>query len=221
MWMNDYEYEFIKDSQEKKVTARSARSTRTHCGKSGAVRLPSDNLTKKELKAMSGEVIQYASLSKPMTWVEFKALPNDLKKEYVLWIREKFGAPDKYIAEMFGVSQPALALYLVDAGCASGKNAGNGNKKWAKQNFYAWRSGAEEGVVEAEEIEPENAPVEPMVAFGAVIPEPVVSKPNPVPVSGALDFSGSDIERIIPVLKALLHGPKIDFHVSWTIEGAE
>ena len=221
MWMNDIEYEFIKDSQEKKVTARSARSTRTHCGKSGAVRLPSDNLTKKELKAMSGEVIEYASLCKPMSWQDFRALPNDLKKQYVGYIREKFGAPDKYIAEMFGVSCPTLSMYLIDAGVTTG-NKSNGAKKWAKQNFYAWRSGATEGAVAAEEIEPEetpveNTPVEPVVTAG----EPTVSKPNPVPVSGALGFSGVDIDSILPVLQTLLSGTKLNFHVSWTIEGAE
>lgn len=223
MWMNDYEYDFVKDSQEKKVTARSASRARTHCGKSGAVRLPSDYLSKKELKAMSGEVIEYASLRGPMTWAEFKALPNDLKKEYVLWIREKFGAPDKYVAEMLGVSGATLTLYLTDAGCASGKSCGNGNKKWAKEAFYAWRSGAEEGVVEAEVIEPEEAPVEnasvePLEAVEEPIPDVAVSESNPIPVGGSLDFSGADIERIIPVLKALLAGPNINFHVSWTID---
>lgn len=222
MWMNDIEYEFVTDSANKKNIARSARSTRTHNGKRGAVKFPSDYLTKKELRAMNGEVISYASLKGPMSWEEFKALPNDLKKVYITFIREKFGAPDKYIAEMFGVAQPTLALYLVDAGCASGKGCGNGNRKWAKQNFYAWQSGAEEGAVEAEVIEPEeppveNAPVEPVDAVGAPIPDVAVSESNPIPVGGHLDFSGVDIDRIIPVLKALLAGPNINFHVSWSI----
>lgn len=222
MWMNDIEYEFVTDSANKKNIARSAKSTRTHNGKRGAVKFPSDYLTKKELKAMSGECIQYASLKGPMTWAEFKILPNDLKKEYILWIREKFGAPDKYIAEMLGVSACTLTLYLTDAGCASGKGAGNGNKKWAKQNFLAWRSGATEGAVAEEVIEPEetpveNAPVEPLEAAEAPIPDVAVSESNPIPVGGHLDFSGADIDRIIPVLKALLAGPNINFHVSWSI----
>ena len=220
MRMNDIEYEFASDSAAKKNVARSARSARTHNGKRGAVKFPSDYLTKKEIKAMSGEVIQYASLKAPMSWKEFKELPNDLKKQYVLYIREKFGAPDKYIAEMFGVSQPALALYLVDAGCASGKGAGNGNKKWAKDAFEAWRSGATDNAVITEETESENTSVEPVVASGVAIPKPTVPKPNAVPVSGSLDFSGVDIESVLPVLKTLLNGQKLNFHVSWTVEGS-
>lgn len=47
MRMNDIEYEFTKDVIEKKITARSARSTRTHNGKRGAVKFPSDYKTKK------------------------------------------------------------------------------------------------------------------------------------------------------------------------------
>lgn len=158
-WMNDYEWDFVKDSIDKKNVARSARSTRTHCGKGGAVKFPSDYLTKKELKAMSGEVIKYASLKKPMSWGEFKELPDDLKKEYINSIRDKFGAPDKYIAQMFGVSQHTLCLYFKDLGLGVGKSCGAANRKWKTEEFLAWCGGAnleaKVAPVPEETIEPE------------------------------------------------------------------
>lgn len=120
-WMSDERHFLMQDTKEKKVTARSARHTRTHNGKGGPVKFPSDYLTKKELKAMSGECIKYASLKVPMSWDEFKALPNDLKKEYITSIRDRFDAPDKYIAEMLGVSCHTLGLHLRDIGLGVGK----------------------------------------------------------------------------------------------------
>lgn len=154
MRMNDYEYEFVQDSIEKKGTARSARNARTHCGKAGAVRLPSDFLTKKEIKAMSGEVIQYASLKKPMTLEEFKKLPNDLKVMYIKWIREKFNAPDKCIAEMLGVKKNTFSAYMVDL--KLNKGPGNAKKIWEQEKFYAWVNGVDENAVEGTaDVEPE------------------------------------------------------------------
>lgn len=85
--MKDEEFLFHSDCHEKKVTARSARNTRTHNGKRGKVKFPSDYLTKKEIKAMSGEVKSYR-LNEPMSWREFKAMPDDIKVTYIKLLRE-------------------------------------------------------------------------------------------------------------------------------------
>ena len=77
-WMSDEKYELMQDTRDKAITARSARSTRTHCGKGGAVKFPSDNLTKKEREAMNGKCETYR-MNDPMTWEQFKAMPDDLK----------------------------------------------------------------------------------------------------------------------------------------------
>ena len=84
--MKDETYVFIQDVKEKKTTARSARHTRTHCGRGGRVRLPSDNLSKKELMKMSGECKSYR-LNSPMSWDEFKAMPDDIKITYIKLLR--------------------------------------------------------------------------------------------------------------------------------------
>lgn len=52
--MKDEEYIFRQESREKAITARGAHNRRTHCGKGGRVKLPSDYMTKKELEKMNG-----------------------------------------------------------------------------------------------------------------------------------------------------------------------
>lgn len=133
--MSDEKYTFIQDSKEKKQIARSARHTRTHCGKGGAVKFPSDYLTKKERNAMNGECKSYR-LNAPMTWEEFKALPDDLKVVYITALRQKYNVPDKYIAEMMGVKKSALCGLLTKLNL--NKGAGHGKRVWDKESFDIW-----------------------------------------------------------------------------------
>lgn len=148
----DEQWAMIEDSIDKKRTAASAFKQRTHCGKGGRVKFPSDNLSKKELKAMSGECKSYR-LNDPMSWDEFKSMPDDLKVTYINGIRERFGAPDKYIAEMFGISQGQLGLYLHDLKLEANAKV----ESWEKESFLAWRSGADTTLVKENEPEVEVA----------------------------------------------------------------
>lgn len=75
MVVTDEKYLFLTDCAEKKRTAHSCHNRKTHAGKGGRVRLPHNNLTKKELEAMNGEVKSYR-LNDPMTWREFSLLPG-------------------------------------------------------------------------------------------------------------------------------------------------
>lgn len=133
--MNDEKYVFIQDVREKKNVARSARNKRTHCGKGGRVKLPSDYLSKRELNAMSGKCKSYR-LNEPMLWKEFKSMPDDIKITYIKLIREKFDASDSALAEMFGVSGCPVSKEMKRLGIAVGKR--NKNHKWNKDAFYAW-----------------------------------------------------------------------------------
>lgn len=219
MRMNDYEYEFMCDSRDKKITARSARSTRTHNGKRGSVKFPSDYLSKKEIKAMSGECIKYASLKKPMTWTEFKELPNDLKKEYIAFIRERFGAPDKYIAEMLGVTGNCLGLYVRDLGLGHGADSGNGKRKWEKEKFYAWRSGAVENencppVIE-DPVEPESTNDSSSLSDNNVT-DSSCEKVRAVPHDGLLQFN-CPVDEALNMLAVVLGGKKVKLHVQWKV----
>ena len=103
--MTDEKFVFLEDSKNKKRTARSARNK---VGKGGKkVRFPSDYMTKKELENMNSDVKSY-NLTQPMKWADFKAMPDDLHKAYLLRIRNLYAAPASQIAEMFGVNRQTV-----------------------------------------------------------------------------------------------------------------
>lgn len=232
-WMNDYEYDFVTDSANKKNIARSARSTRTHCGKRGAVKLPSDYMTKKELKAMNGNVINYKSLKGPMSWEDFKELPDDLKKEYIRSIRDRFGAPDKSIAEMLGVSGGRFGLYVRDLGLGLGKDNGNGRRKWNKEEFLAWSHGADLNVAVPVVTETEAETKNNEEAYAEEIIETLQETGKPsnvmsdnenqsfscevratVPYYGNLSFKGPADESL-NMLRMILGNKNVELSVVW------
>lgn len=165
--MKDEEYVFISDVREKKTTARSARNQRTHNGRRGRVKLPSDFLTKKELKAMNGEVKSY-KLNDPMKWQEFKSMPDDLKVTYIKLIRQRYNPYDASIAEMLGVHKVTFSKEVKRLNLGVGKNHG-GTKLWDKEGWLKWSKGIPadatndgidtpaELIAECEELPPEFA----------------------------------------------------------------
>ena len=151
-WMSDEQYEYVQDCKEKSITARSARHKKTHTGKGGAVKFPSDYMSKKEREAMNGECKSYR-MNDPISWEEFKTWPKEHQETYIKLLRKKFNVPDKYIAEMMGISRPTLCKLIVDIGLGTGKGS-SGRKKidtWDADGFYAWCGGAKEGVVQHSE----------------------------------------------------------------------
>lgn len=135
--MNEIERDFRSDCIEKKSVARSARYKRTHTGKGGRVRLPSDNLTKKELEKMNGECKAYR-MNDPMSWQEFKELPDDLKVTYIKLLRDKFDASTAHIADMLGVSTWSLSKILREFGLADPK----GTRRHTQEDAWKeWRNG--------------------------------------------------------------------------------
>ena len=191
--MTDEKYLFISDCREKKQTARSAGAMNK---KHRAVRLPSDYLSRKELKAMSGKVESYR-MNDPMTWDEFKAMPQDLQRDYITLIRERFGVSDSAIARMFGVSQTGFANKIVKLGLGKGKNCGVSNKD--KDGFIKWANGVKEVR--------EEAPA-----------EPVETKPIQVVLNyGNLSYTGA-ADDILATVAALLGDRRVKLSVSWETE---
>ena len=110
--MTDARAAFLQDVNEKKVTARSARNRRPHAGRGGGVRFPHDHMTTKERKTMNGTVKTY-NLNSPMTWEEFKSMPDDLKRDYIAGILERFNnPPDTQVARMFGKGHPSVCSFF-------------------------------------------------------------------------------------------------------------
>lgn len=102
--MTDEKFTFLEDCREKKHTGRSYYNRFTHGGK---VRLPSDNLTQKELREMSGEVKSYR-LNDPMKYAEYKTMPDDLQIAYIKAIRSKYNCTNAMLAEMLGITVKTL-----------------------------------------------------------------------------------------------------------------
>lgn len=135
--MTDEKYTFVTDVAEKKRTARGAFNKRTHNGKRGGVKFPSDYLSKKERYKMNGEVKNYI-MNAPITYAEFKKYPDDLKIEYITRLRKIFDVPDTAIAEMLSVSSKTLGPMLAKLGIPGGRR---GSRKADYEGFEKWRRG--------------------------------------------------------------------------------
>ncbi len=209
--MTDEKYVFVQDTREKKSVARSARSKRTHCGKGGRVKLPSDYLSKRELNAMSGECKSYR-LNEPMNWVEFKSMPDDIKITYIKLIREKFDASDSALAEMFGVSGWTVCQEMKRLDLARGKYSNN--RKWDKDAFIAWVNRVPTEPVEEAQVIEEVA--EEIAEEPVEVPVEVPENKHCVPRTGSLVFDGR-IEDILKTIGMVLKGADVHISVHWEV----
>ena len=159
--MPDEQYVMISDSIEKKKIAHSSHNRKTHCGKGGRVKFPSDYLSKKELKAMNGDVKSY-NLNRPMTWEEFRSMPQDLQIMYIKKLRNEFGVPDIVLSKAMGVCKSSFSKAMRDLNLSLGKSAGATGKKWLNSEksskFYEYwnKFNKEEKAVEEDSIEDET-----------------------------------------------------------------
>lgn len=219
--MTDEKYVFVSDVREKKSIGRSARNKRAHAGKGGRVKLPSDYLSNKELKAMNGECKAYR-LNEPMSWKEFKAMPDDIKIVYIKAIREKFNAPLTHIGAMLGCSQQTLSREAARLGLSPGKGGKGCPAKWDRSGFAAWCNGEKPDVVPEEEapgagtaslediVDPVPAPL-PEIKTLPLCP---VQAETAVPKSGSLTFAGS-AESALNTVSVLLGGADVHITITW------
>lgn len=217
--MTDEKYVFISDVKEKKDIGRSGHNKRTHTGKGGRVRLPSDYLSQKERNAMNGEVKSYR-MNDPLSWAEFKAMPDDLKINYIKMIRSAYGVSDNFMAKhLFKASQTVVSKLFRQLGIALGK--GSGNKKADKEGFLAWCNGVplRKECAAAEEMNEEEAEVTETALETACkeheaescAPEQVMMA---VPASGTLTFKGNAASALATVIQ-LLGEADAEITVSW------
>lgn len=207
--MTDEKYIFLQDCKEKKRTAAGAFHRRNHAGKGGAIKFPSDYMTRKERRAMNGETKTYR-LNDPMDWKEYKAMPDDIRVLYVKALREKFNVPDRRIAEMLGVSQRAFAYDAERLGIALGRGHG-GRRAWDERGWLAF-VGDPESVAEEERPEVEGVPE----VFADV--DEVHSYPcsHMIPIRGEMTFGGAASEALDQV-KMLLCDANVKITVSWEV----
>lgn len=241
-WMSDEEFVLRKDCQEKAITARSAKRTRTHCGKGGRVKLHSDYLTKKERDAMNGEVKSYR-LSDPMTWKEFRNMPEDLRVCYIKALRKKYNVSDKALSQAMGVSQQTFCKEIRKLGIALGKTAGVKARNWEKSEnavaFYIWWNGGEpvktdEAPIDVEEqgmdelvVVNDNPEIEKYIETDIQITNKCAEERKAqkvvaaqctyaVPDVGEMTFEG-DIDDILRSIRRLLEGQNVHLTIKWDV----
>lgn len=110
--------EFYTEVSEKKQMAIGAKH-KVNGVRSRACHLPSDDMSKKELRSLNGEVKTY-HLKKPMKWAEFTAMPRDLQKLYIEKLIDRYGVSNKRLAAMFGVSGASVSVHLTSLGIRRG-----------------------------------------------------------------------------------------------------
>ena len=155
----DEQYVMISDSIEKKKIAHSSHNRKTHCGKGGRVKFPSDYLSKKELKAMNSDVKTY-NLNRPMIWKEFRSMPQDLQIMYIKKLRNEFGVPDIVLCKVMGICKSSFSRAMSDLNLSLGKSAGAKSKQWLdsekSSKFYEyWNKFNNEKTVEEASVEDE------------------------------------------------------------------
>lgn len=203
--MKDERFVFIDDIRQKKNVARSAHNRRTHNGKRGAVKLPSDFLTAKELKAMNGEVKTYR-LNDPMAWYEFNAMPDDVKISYIKALREKFHVSDSKIAKMMNVNQCRFSVEVRRLNIGLGRNnplRGFKQKEW--ESWLVTHGGALESEPE-EKIELNHEKVNRE--------EAVESIQRLIPSYGKVSFTGS-AEEVFRSVSQIIGGGAVRITIEW------
>lgn len=108
--MGDAEFVFKSDISEKKRISHSAFAKKGGRG-SRKCSLPSDYLTKKQLKERNGKVVS-VKLNEPMSWNDFRHLSHDLQLEYIRNLKDKYEARNCDIANMLGTDKKNFSQYI-------------------------------------------------------------------------------------------------------------
>ena len=232
--MPDEQWSMIEDCIIRKNIARSAHNRRTHCGKSGVVKLPSDFMTKKELKAMNSEVKSYR-INDPMSWKEFKELPDDLKVLYIEFIRKEFNAPNAAIAKAMGISNSYFSEYSKSLGLSAGTGNCKSHGKWGKtedcKRFNEWWYGKE--TKECDIISTDNSKNIDIRYDAASTDTYTITTNTPVytnscedishfalnfiPITGTLSFDCA-ADEAVDAVKYILGSQKVNITISWSPE---
>lgn len=164
--MNDFDF----DAMQKKRIARGAAHMKRG-SKSTKCSLPSDHMTQAQWKRRNGPVSTY-KLDAPMKFETFTEMPADLKKKYLESLYDLYGASDRRIGDMMGVSQHTSARHRSNLGIVrTGSRIGAEELARREAMWSAFCNGVVGGAPEKREAEP--FPV-PSVTEPIKVEEPVI-----------------------------------------------
>lgn len=145
--MNDFDYDVY---QKKRIASgdrhRKRGSRSKYCG------LPSDHMTHAQWKKKNGEV-KVMNLNEPMLWDAFKAMPDDLQKEYIQKCVERFDCTMTDLSKMFQVQPCTVSKKLKELELNHLFTTGKRHDRAKAKVFQSW-IGSEPSV----ETHPTSAP---------------------------------------------------------------
>ena len=207
---NDAEYVFNQTNRERKVVGRGTYNKVRAGGR--RVRMPSDNMTKKERAAMNGEVKSY-NMGRPIEWAVFRDMPKQMQEQYVIGLQQKFpGISGALIAEAVGTKPNTFNPYLLRHGLKFDFRNGMDRRAFFKtehgERFLDWMTNP----VASREVEEKPVPAVPAPSEVEVSPgEPVADEPVKKIVAGP----GMDINNIAVLLSSLVGtGAKLTIEIS-------
>ena len=199
--MTDFDY----DCYLKKQVAHSA-ARRKNGSRSKRCTLPSDTMTEAQKKKLNGRVVTYY-MNRPMTWADFKTMPEDLKKQYLDFLVSEFDAGSKQISQMFGIAGGTLTKYI-PAGFSFRKA-----HRMDKSKVEAWERFLAGETPQAEEVPAQ--PEEPAPAE-----QELPAEENVTFLNVTLNFKGGEINPdlmadAITVLRCLPGVRIVQTNVNW------
>ena len=158
---------------------------------------------------MNSEIETYR-LNDPLTWQEYKAMPDDIRAIYIKAIRQRYNAPDSQIAKIMGAPQQTFSHEIRRLSISKGKGK---QGSWDKEGFFAWRHGV---IAPAEKTEKSQASLE-VICDPVPVPE-IKTLPKReekvIPCSGSMTFSGN-ADTALETVKAILGGAVAHITVTW------
>lgn len=137
-------------------------------------------------------------LGAPMSWKEFKALPDDLKRQYIRSLRDRFNVNAVKLAEMFGVSECYMRGFLRDLGLGEKTHRNMSATQISAWEAF-WKDGPEEAIAD-EEAPEEHEEEEEM----AELPKTEKEKSVGCAIRGGnINFTGKAPDITIALMKFL------------------
>ena len=78
---------------------------------------------------MNGDVKSY-NLNRPMTWEEFRSMPQDLQIMYIKKLRNEFGVPDIVLSKAMGICKSSFSRAMSGLNLSLGKSSGATGRQW-------------------------------------------------------------------------------------------
>ena len=200
--MTDFEYDVL----QKKKAARGSFH-KVSGARSKKCSLPTDYMSARQLKNMNGDV-HTVELGKPISYTEFKKLPESLGIEYITHIIKTYKANYTWISEMFGCSVGTVRNILSAPPYNIKIKRGGRNSDIARKEWLEFISGDDTKVSEtaSESSEQDKIPIEVEAEkIEAETTTPKSERPKMQFRNCSLEFSGKfDTGRILNTLNAIV-----------------